>query len=176
MEKLDLPLWVPLDWTQSVMTGHLFSVFLLSKLRKTSNTTSTNKRVKKGTQEMKTLREQKKTSRNLWIIILREIEENVVSPKTKKEKSINKHERSLREFLLWHSGLRIWPCCCWVTGLIPAWHSGLGIWHWCSCGLDLILGPKLPYAVDAAKKKRKKKNLSETKNMRSKISIYEVEI
>ena len=40
-----------------------------------------------------------------------------------------------------YSGLRIWCCC----------SFGLG----CDCGLDLIPGPGVPYAVGQPKKKKK---------------------
>ena len=51
-------------------------------------------------------------------------------------------EISAKEFLLWHSGLRIQHCC----------SSGISL----SCGSDSVPGPELPYAESTAKKERRK--------------------
>lgn len=94
------------------------------------------------------------------------------------------NECALEEFIVPASELFIknpvhWRSCCGTMGsavswegqdegLSQAWHSELRIWCCCCscslgriCGLDLIPGPRTPYAGDRQKKEREKKK---TKN------------
>ena len=78
------------------------------------------------------------------------------------KKSKNKWIKDLNEeFLLWCSGLRIWPQ--WLELVqrcrFNVWPSTVGWIHCCRrCGIKSIPGPELPYAMGASVKKNKNRS------------------
>ena len=79
VEKLDVHLVNPIDWTQAAVTDHLFSVLLLSELRKTSNVTNPNK--KEGNTENEDFQRAKESFRKAINYYPERMEEYIVSLK-----------------------------------------------------------------------------------------------